>query len=272
MQIFPFSCDIIKNWVGGKIPEFEFPIEHLGKKNPQKIGVMRVKCVQLLRALFLTNFHCVDVTLRDNGALQTCVDLFFHNVDNNIVHTIIEEIIKLFLLREANSSLPELDSSANPATPFTQFLLDDCNLVERLVETLRTIAVNKNQFTHFSPTKLDLDEPAPAGAGAQPNAESARNNGKRRTADEKLPEKEKREKPFLPPAFVGHVLDICKAITVASEKSVKVRHLVASCSGYHWGQTVMFHLGMRDSADMEWKKPFKRPVPQDNPPTTAKGD
>lgn len=44
-----------------------------------------------------------------------------------------------------------------------------------------------------------------------------------------LPE---RDKPFLPPAFVGHVLNICKSITQASEKSVKLRHIVASCSGY----------------------------------------
>lgn len=254
--------NIIRNWLANKIPEFEFPIEHLGKKNHNKIGVMRVKCVQLLRALFLANFQCVDSTLRDNGSLQVCVDLFFHNVDNNIVHSIIEEIIKMFLLRETNAPLPELDASSNLVTPFTQFLLDDCNLVERLVATLRTIALNKNEFTHFNTSKLDLDEPAPGDAkGAQ--------NGK----TQKLPEREKREKPFLPPAFVGHVLDICKAITVASEKSVKVRHLVASCSGYHWGQTVMFHLGMRDSADMEWKKPFKKPVPQSNtPPPAAKAD
>eukprot|EP00026_Physarum_polycephalum_P003273 Phypoly_transcript_03283.p1 GENE.Phypoly_transcript_03283~~Phypoly_transcript_03283.p1 ORF type:complete len:763 (+),score=203.00 Phypoly_transcript_03283:172-2460(+) len=262
--------NIINNWVNNKIPDFEFPIEHLGKKNPNKIGVMRVKCVQLLRALFVTNFQCVDITLRDNGALQTCVDLFFHNVDNNIVHSLIEEIIKLFLTREANSPLTELDSSTHPVTTFTQFLLDDCNLVERLVATLRTIALNKNQFTHFSTAKLDLDEPA------HPEKENGKmtlpRSAKRR--DEKLPDKDRREKPFLPPAFVGHVLDICKAITVASEKSVKIRHLVASCSGYHWGQTVMFHLGMRDSADMEWKKPFKKPVPLDNPPASGavKGD
>lgn len=239
---------------------------------------MRVKCMQLFKAMFGLNFQCVDSTLRDNGTLLACVDMFFQNVDNNIMHNLVEEIIKTFLVREATSPITEiLDATPTPLSssssssislsssisfsstvvtaPFSQYLLEECNLVERLIATLRTITLNKNLFVGFAPTKLDFEEPPPE---PEKKPTSARNG--KRTTTTSIPE---RDKSFLPPAFVGHVLNICKAITHASEKSVKLRHIVASCSGYHWGQTVMFHLEMRDSADLEWKKPFKKVGPQD---------
>lgn len=81
------------------IPKFEHPLENLGtKKGSRSIGVMRVKCIQLFKALFNLNFQAVDVALRDNGALIACVDLFFQNVDNNIMHSLVEGIFSLFLL------------------------------------------------------------------------------------------------------------------------------------------------------------------------------
>lgn len=102
-------------------------------------------------------------------------------------------------------------------------LLDDCDLVEKLVATLRLITVSKNQFTSFKPTRLVLDYDSPALNGKSPSS-SAENLI--------APAIIERDKTYLPPSFVGHIMNICKAITHASEKSVKVRHLVASCSGY----------------------------------------
>lgn len=244
--------NVLNSWLIGKTPEFEFPIEHT-KKNEKAFGILRVKCLQLLKALFCTNFQVVDFALRDVGAMKTCVDVFFHYVENNIIHSLVEDIIKMFVLREVSS----LDAANN--FQITQHFLDDCDLIEKLVATLRAIALNRHKFSSFKVTKLELDD-TPINGKPKPSTPEREKAEKEK---EKPPPPEK-ERPFLPPAFVGHVMNICKVITNASEKSVKLRHLVASCSGYHWGQTVLFHLGMRDSADMEWKKPFQKVDSQDN--------
>jgi len=61
-----------------------------------------------------------------------------------------------------------------------------------------------------------------------------------------------------PPPFSGHVLNICKLLSYVAEKSFPTRSLIAECSGYRWGQVVLFRLGMRASSDNDWKVPMKK--------------
>ncbi len=97
----------------------------------------------------------------------------------------------------------------------TEHLLDECDLVENLASSLGALTPVPSKANHVHPVALTHQQ-----------------NGKSKDA---VPEREKekeQQQPILPQAFVGHAIAISKMIAQASQKSLPIRKIIASCSGY----------------------------------------
>jgi len=84
------------------------------------IGFERLKIVEFISALFITNKLCIDKELVKTNILNTCLDLFFSYPWNNFLHAIVEIIIQSILEGE-NESLK-------------MTLVEDCKLIQRIVD------------------------------------------------------------------------------------------------------------------------------------------
>jgi serine/threonine-protein phosphatase 6 regulatory subunit 3 len=84
------------------------------------LGFERLKIVELISALFMTNYNCIDSELMKMNVLSTCLDLFFSYPWNNFLHAIVEAIVQGILEGENE----ELKIA----------LLKDANLLQRIVD------------------------------------------------------------------------------------------------------------------------------------------
>jgi hypothetical protein len=84
------------------------------------LGFERLKIVELLSALFMTNYQCIDAELMRLNVLSICLELFFSYPWNNFLHSIVESIVQGVL----ESENEELKIS----------LLKDGNLLQRIVD------------------------------------------------------------------------------------------------------------------------------------------
>lgn len=83
------------------------------------LGFERLKIVEFISALFITNKLCIDNELVKTDILNTCLDLFFTYPWNNFLHAIVEIIIQSILEGE------------NEGLKMT--LVVDAKLIERIV-------------------------------------------------------------------------------------------------------------------------------------------
>jgi len=84
------------------------------------LGFERLKLVEFISALFITNKLCIDKELVKTDILNTCLDLFFNYPWNNFLHAIVEIIIQSILEGE-NESLK-------------MTLVVDAKLIQRIVD------------------------------------------------------------------------------------------------------------------------------------------
>jgi len=84
------------------------------------LGFERLKIVEFISALFITNKLCIDQELVKTDILNTCLDLFFSYPWNNFLHAIVEIIIQSILEGE-NENLK-------------MTLVVDAKLIQRIVD------------------------------------------------------------------------------------------------------------------------------------------
>jgi len=84
------------------------------------LGFERLKIVEFISALFITNKLCIDDELVKTDILNTCLDLFFAYPWNNFLHAIVEIIIQSILEGE-NENLK-------------MTLVLDAKLIQRIVD------------------------------------------------------------------------------------------------------------------------------------------
>jgi serine/threonine-protein phosphatase 6 regulatory subunit 3 len=87
------------------------------------LGFARLRLVELLVAMAKTNFAAVDEALREAGAFETCISLFFELPWNNFLHALVEQML-VGVLRGENRALK-------------LHLVREARLAERLMEAFR---------------------------------------------------------------------------------------------------------------------------------------
>ncbi|XP_022292319.2 serine/threonine-protein phosphatase 6 regulatory subunit 3-like isoform X3 [Crassostrea virginica] len=92
------------------------------------LGNTRLQTVRLIAALVLTNTHTVNVELANLGTIKVLLDLCFHYVWNNFLHTHVSQCVNTILY----NSPVEVDGKKEHL--LLAQLFTDCNLLQRIME------------------------------------------------------------------------------------------------------------------------------------------
>lgn len=92
------------------------------------LGNTRLQTVRLIAALVLTNTHTVNVELANLGTIKVLLDLCFHYVWNNFLHTHVTQCVNTILY----NSPVEVDGKKEHL--LLAQLFTDCNLLQRIME------------------------------------------------------------------------------------------------------------------------------------------
>jgi hypothetical protein len=131
-------------------------------KEPQAIlGTSRLRIIRLVESLVLLGNSNVDAVLCESEILQVCLDLFWEFEWNSMLHQSVANL------------LVHVFEGANARAALQQYFVQDCNLLERLVESFE-----EEQEAPSSPPPPTDDEE---------EEEAASNDGVEAEDNEKLP-------------------------------------------------------------------------------------
>ncbi|XP_050314209.1 serine/threonine-protein phosphatase 6 regulatory subunit 3 isoform X2 [Anthonomus grandis grandis] len=141
---------IIKNTteaIAGVVKEFHMLLLEPPKKNPvlttvgtldPPLGNTRLQIIKLLSSIVSTNYGNLHEQLIDLGTFPVLLDLFFKYSFNNFLHTQVENCIVAVL---ETGTAQEGEEISN----LCKHLLDNCNLVERVIGSWKTNDQNQSE-------------------------------------------------------------------------------------------------------------------------------
>ncbi|XP_048765109.2 serine/threonine-protein phosphatase 6 regulatory subunit 3-like isoform X3 [Ostrea edulis] len=92
------------------------------------LGNTRLQTVRLIAALVLTNTHTVNVELANLGLIKVLLDLCFHYVWNNFLHTHVSQCVNTILYNSP------VEVEGKKEHPLLAQLFTDCNLLQRIMD------------------------------------------------------------------------------------------------------------------------------------------
>jgi len=197
-------------------------------ENPEdRLGITRVKVIEIVVLMIGLNYHRVDLALIEQGLIAPCIALFFQYTSSNVLHCLIQRLMELILL---NTECVELK----------HHLLLECNFAEQLSKKFLEAEEIVSQRNGSSTNDVNIDD-----ENRDIYTLTAFTNNTQ----------------YL---YLEHMKNIANLIVVCSENNENLANLLSQ--NVHWTSFVDNKLRQYNQRELDLKQAFPEVPPIEHPP------